>query len=207
MEEYRKLGRSGIVFKLDFKKACDHVEWGFLDFVLQKKGFGSLRRKWILGCLSTISFSIFINGRPRRDPLYPFLFTLVAHILGRLIDKAKECDTIHGFLMGKNKVEVTHLQFADDTLLFLEASHNVFLNILRLLEVFGSVSGLQVNLSKSTLLGINIDDDMLQNLASLSGCEVGAWPIKYLGLPLGGNPWKLDFWEPVVSKVKKRLDG
>ena len=45
VEEYRKLGRSGIVFKLDFKKAYDHMEWGFLDFVLQRKGFGSLLRK------------------------------------------------------------------------------------------------------------------------------------------------------------------
>ena len=63
VEEYRKLGRSGIVFKLDFEKAYDHVEWGFLDFVLQMKGFGSLWRKWILGCLSTVSFSIFINSR------------------------------------------------------------------------------------------------------------------------------------------------
>ena len=108
--------------------------------------------------------------------------------------------------MGRDKVEVTHLQFANDTLLFMEANHSVFLNFFRLLELFGSVSGLRVNLRKSTLLGINIDDDMLQNLASFSRCEVGAWPIKYLGLPLGDNPQKLDFWEPVVSKVKKRLD-
>ena len=123
VKEYRKLGRSGLVFKLDFEKAYDHVEWGFLDFVLQKKGFGSLWRKWILGCLSTVSFSIYINSRPRGkfkgsrglrqgDPLSPFLFTLVADVFGRLIDKAKQCDAIHDFLVGRDKVEVTHLQFA-----------------------------------------------------------------------------------------------
>ena len=42
VEEYRKIGKQGVVFKIDFKKVCDYVEWGFLDFVLQKKGFGSL---------------------------------------------------------------------------------------------------------------------------------------------------------------------
>ena len=45
-----------------------------------------------------------------------------------------------------------------------------------------------MNLRKNTLLGINADDDLIHNLAALSGCEVGFWPIKYLGLPLGGNP-------------------
>ena len=60
---------------------------------------------------------------------------------------------------------------------------------------------------KSTLLGINTDVDLLQNLAALSVCELGDWPIKYLGLPLEGNPRKIDFWDPVVTNVAKRLDG
>ena len=54
-------------------------------------------------------------------------------------------------------------------------------------------------------MGINVDDDLLHNLAALSGCEVGFLQIKHLGLPLGGNPRKVDFWEPVVNKVAKRL--
>ena len=64
-----------------------------------------------------------------------------------------------------------------------------------------------MNLRKSTLLGINIDDALIQNWAIVFNCEVGSWPIKYLGLPLGGNPCKIDFWEPMVNKVAKRLAG
>ena len=45
VEDYRKNGRSGVVFKIDFQKAYDFVEWGFLDFVLERKGFGSVWRK------------------------------------------------------------------------------------------------------------------------------------------------------------------
>ena len=45
------------------------------------------------------------------------------------------------------------------------------------------------------------------HLANLVECSVGVWPIKYLGFPLGGNPTKKSFWEPVVTKVAKRLDG
>ena len=171
-----------------------------------------------MGCLSTVSFFIFINGRPRGkfkgsrglrqgDPLSPFLFTLVIDVLGRLIDKAIRGRAICGFIVGKDKIEVSHLQFADDTLLFMEANRNFFLNYLAILEVFGSILGLCVNLRKSIILGINTEDVWIHNLATLTGCEVGVWPMSYLGKPLGGNPRKIDFWELVVTKVAKRLDG
>ena len=114
-------------------------------------------------------------------------------MLARLIDKAKDCNVIRGFIVGRDRVEVAHLQFADDTLLFMEANHSYFLNFLRILEVFRSCSGLRVNLSKSTLLGINTNVVLIQDLADLSGFELGDWPIKYLGLPLGGNPRRIDF--------------
>ena len=203
VERYRKNGQSGVVFKIDFEKAYDYVEWDFLDLVLEKKGFGSLWRKWILGCLSTVFFSIFINGRPRGkfkrsrglrqgDPLSPFLFTLVVDVLGRLIDKSIQCRVIRGFIVEKDKVEVSHLQFAEDTLLFMEANCNFFLNYLAILEVFGYISGL-LNLRKIIILGINTDEDLIHNMATLSGCDVGAWPMNYLGMPLEGNPRKIGF--------------
>ena len=65
MEDHRKPGRKGIVFKSDFEKAYDYVEWNFLEFMIEKKGFGIGWGKWIMGCLSSVSYSIFINGRPK----------------------------------------------------------------------------------------------------------------------------------------------
>ena len=83
VEEYRKTGKAGFVFKIDFEKAYDYVEWGFLDYTMEKKRFSPIWRNWIRDCLSTVSFSVFINGRPRGkfkdsrglrqgDPLSPF---------------------------------------------------------------------------------------------------------------------------------------
>ena len=61
-------------------------------------------------------------------------------------------------------------------------------------------------MEKSSLLGINVDDNLVDTSASTMGCGVGSWPIKYLGLPLGGNPLSLDFWKLVIEKVARRLD-
>lgn len=101
----------------------------FLDFVLQKKVFGEKWRKWIKGCISTVSFSFLINGRPmgkfkevrglrQRDPLSSFLFNLVTDVLGRLVDKAKTRNQIQGMKVGREKVEVSHIQFADSYAFF-----------------------------------------------------------------------------------------
>ena len=65
MEDVRATGRKGVVFKVDFEKAYDHVEREFVDFVLERKGFGSTWRKWIRGCLSFVEYSVIINGIPR----------------------------------------------------------------------------------------------------------------------------------------------
>lgn len=65
LEEYRKCKRPGFIFKIDFEKAYDHVDWELLDFVLEAKGFGQKWRSWTNGCLNSVSFSTFLNGRPR----------------------------------------------------------------------------------------------------------------------------------------------
>ena len=57
-----------------------------------------------------------------------------------------------------------------------------------LLLVFGQISGLKVNLDKSNLFGINLDQNHPSRLALLLESNASDWPILYLGLPLGGNP-------------------
>ena len=39
VDEKRGYGEEGIVFKINFEKAYDHVDWGFLEYVLERKGF------------------------------------------------------------------------------------------------------------------------------------------------------------------------
>ncbi|EXB23112.1 Electron transfer flavoprotein-ubiquinone oxidoreductase [Morus notabilis] len=48
-------------------------------------------------------------------------------------------------------------------------------------------------------------ENRLSRLARVVGCSVGLWPVKYLGLPLGGKPLQTAFWDPVITRVAKRI--
>ncbi|KAJ9708595.1 hypothetical protein PVL29_000566 [Vitis rotundifolia] len=129
VDEKKRSGEEGVVFKIDFKKAYDHVSWDFLDHVLEKKGFSPRWRKWMRGCLSSVSFVVLVNGNAKGwvkafrglrqgDPLSPFLFTLVADVLSRMLLRVDERNALEGFRVGRNITMVSHLQFADDTIFF-----------------------------------------------------------------------------------------
>ena len=86
-----------VLCKLDVEKAFDHVSWDFLMYMLQQCGFSEQWRKRILFCISTVKFSILINGSPKDffgssrglrhgDPLSPLLFVIVMEALSRLLD-------------------------------------------------------------------------------------------------------------------------
>ncbi|RVW38668.1 hypothetical protein CK203_077505 [Vitis vinifera] len=106
----------------------------------------------------------------------------------------------------REKSRVSHLQFADDTILFANSSAEELQTLKSLLLVFGQVSGLKVNLDKSNLFGINLDQNHLSRLALLLDCKALDWPILYLGLPLGGNPTACGLWDPVIERISRRLD-
>ena len=76
-----------------------------------------------------------------------------------------------------------------------------------LLLAFGHISGLKVNLNKSNIYGINLDQAHLSSLAETLDCKTSGWPILYLGLPSGGNPRAGGFWDPVIEIISRRLDG
>ena len=92
-------------------------------------------------------------------------------------------------------------------LLFTFIQIYVLQNLKIILLVFGQVFGLKINLEKSIISGINTRQELLSSLALVLDCRVSEWPLSYLGLPLGGNPKTIGFWDPVVERISRRLDG
>jgi hypothetical protein len=94
---------------------------------------------------------------------------------------------------GQDPVTVLHLQFADDTLLLRVKSWANIRALRAVLELFELMSGLKVNFNKSMLVGVNISDSWLHEVAFALRCRVGKVPFLYLGLPVGGDPRRLSF--------------
>ena len=141
------------------------------------------------------------------DPLSLFLFVLVGDILNRLLHKAASIGLIKGIKIGCHEVPLSHLQFADDTLLLLTPAKESILNLKRILDCFGLISRLKINYNKSALFPVNCNDGIIASLNHKLKCMVSSLPTSYLGIPLGANPQRIETWKPIINKIKKKLNG
>ncbi|XP_071727135.1 uncharacterized protein [Rutidosis leptorrhynchoides] len=195
--------KQGIIFKVDFEKAFDSLNWCFLFVVMKSMGFENKWIKWIRACLKSASISILVNGSPTKefslgrgvrqgDPLSPFLFILAAEGLNILTKAATEKGLFRGVEIGNDKVLVSHLQFTDDTIFFGEWGRMNALNLRNLLKCFELSSGLKVNFQKSCLYGVGIEFDEVTRVANHIGYQAEKFPFVYLGLPIGNKMKKIE---------------
>lgn len=150
----------GMILLIDFEKAFDSISWKFMYNTLHFFNFGPDLIKWVsvlyngakLCVIQNGIFSKFFEiGRGCRqgDPVSPYLFNLCVEILGLLIRQNKN---IRGIRIGKEKVCL--LQYADDTVLFLDGSEKSLKSALDLLFQFSKFSGLKPNISKTKAIWI-----------------------------------------------------
>ncbi|XP_016172256.1 uncharacterized protein LOC107614629 [Arachis ipaensis] len=122
-----------------------------------------------------------------------------------MVGQAVRNERISPLVVGRDMVELSHLQFADDTILFCPPEDETMKNYKRLLRWFELMSELSINFDKSSLIPINCEEQWVQRMCSLWGCKEGTLPVRYLGVPLGANP-KLDkTWKPIIDKVEEKL--
>src|SRR3954469_9235414 len=114
----------------------------------------------------------------------PMLFNIVADMLAIPIERAKQDDQIAGVVPHLVDGGLSILQYADDTILFMEHDLEKTKNLKLILSAFEQLSGLKINFHKSDLYCFGEAKDEAHLYANLFGCGQGQFPINYLGIPI-----------------------
>ncbi|KAL2247007.1 UNVERIFIED_CONTAM: hypothetical protein Sindi_2553000 [Sesamum indicum] len=158
----RRGGREGrIAIKLDIK-AYDRIE-AKLPIPL---------------CSMDHSLAISIQ---RGDLLSPYLFTLCAEALSCLFQNREARGGIRRVAVARNAPKVSHLLFAEDTLIFCQASIGAMRTVQDILKLYAVASGQLINFDKSSVFSSrNIPAEERKELTHL-GVQIDISPSKYLG--------------------------
>lgn len=154
-----------LLFKIDFERTCNHVDWDFLDKVLETKGFVYKWRMWMWSCRRSMSYYFLINDsltgsvvatRSLRqgDPV-PLPVPSCRGCYEQNCYECVEGNFFVPFEKEEGKVALAHLQFADDTLFFCTSNENSILTLNHILEVFEEVSGLRIKRGNCSVMDIN----------------------------------------------------
>jgi hypothetical protein len=133
IHELKARNLPAVILKLDFEKAYDRVNWAFLREVLTRKGFDPALVHRFMQLVSGGQIAISINGetgplfRNKRgahqgDPLSPLLFDYVADGLDAILAKARAAGHIQGVVPHLIPGGVSHLHYADDTIILIQNS-------------------------------------------------------------------------------------
>jgi len=195
VNEAKKLKKNLLMFKVDFENAYDSVDWNYLEDVMCKMSFPILWRKWMKECVTTATATILVNGSPtdefplarglrQGDPLSPFLFLLAAEGFHVMMEAIVSNNIFSAYKVGPTQsLSVSHLQFADNTLILGEKSWANVRTMRVVLNLFEAMSCLKVNFHKSGLVGVNVSWSWLLEAAVVLNCKISSLPIVYLGLP------------------------
>jgi hypothetical protein len=191
----RKRKKPLCAVKLDMMKAYDRVEWCFLEQMMQKLGFCRGWIEMIMRCVKSARFSVKMNGNlsdrfvPSRglrqgDPLSPYLFLFCVEGFSMLLHQAQREKQIARVSFGPQGPTITHLLFADDSIVFLEASIESLGVLHNILQVYEECSGQRVNRQKSSIFfGKGSSDEDKTGLKEAIDISCEALSEKYLGLP------------------------
>lgn len=124
------LGGSCFVLKLDFHKAYDYVSWEYIDAVCRRMSFDQKWINWLANCRTNSVTSILVNGLPSKpiqlkrgvkqgDPIFQYIFVLAIEGLKQLINTGVREGILPGFRVDESMMNISLLQFADDTMCFL----------------------------------------------------------------------------------------
>uniref|UniRef100_A0A803NZ18 Reverse transcriptase domain-containing protein n=2 Tax=Cannabis sativa TaxID=3483 RepID=A0A803NZ18_CANSA len=215
-----KKGKVGaMAIKTDMSKAYDRLEWDFISHVLEANGFSSKVCNLIMQCITTVRFSILLNGAPlapfnpkrgirQGDPLSPFIFILCSEVLSKLILKEERLGQLSGVRIARNSTPISHLFYADDSIFFCNATVANSENLLNCIRTYEEWSGQRVNKQKSGLVfSPNTPRSCREEIKQKMGIGCLNSSEKYLGNPFFFSANKRRDFQFIKEKITNRLEG
>ena len=205
--------------KLDMAKAYDRVEWSYLRQVMRKMGFSEQWIGRVMACVETVSFSVRVNGRfseffkPFRgirqgDPLSPYLFLLCAEGLSSMLKYKGAAHLAKGMRVGTHAPWISHLLFADDCMIFSQATIQGAERLHDILELYREGSGQLINKEKSAIFfSANNSGEEKAIFHERMDVHTEALTEKYLGLPTALGRSSEDQFDHIVTSIRKLVTG
>ncbi len=214
LHELHRKDKSGVIFKIDFEKAYDKIKWSFVQQMLRMKGFSPKWCEWIASFIQGGRVGIKVNdqignnfqtfkGLRQGDPLSP----IVADMLALLIKRAKEVGLLNGVVPHLVDDGLSILQYADDTIIFLEHDLQQANNLKLILSVFEKLSVLKINFHKSELFCFGQAKECYDQYSNILGCKLGSFPVKYLGIPMHFSKLSNKDWKVIEERIEKKLSS
>ncbi|XP_059441970.1 uncharacterized protein LOC132174312 [Corylus avellana] len=203
--------------KLDMSKAYDRVEWNFLEAIMCRMGFAT---KWIhlmRMCVTTVSYAVVINGSPcghiipkrglrQGDTISPYLFLICAEALSALLSTGTEVGLLTGVPTSRRGSRLSHLFFADDSLLFCRATIEQWNCLTNALKAYEDALGQRLNNVKTSIyFSKNTSLVDREAILAASGIPASQSIDAYLGLPSMVGKSRTTAFRGVIDKVWKRL--
>ncbi|KAL5576067.1 hypothetical protein UlMin_017766 [Ulmus minor] len=217
--QYRGSNTGYAALKLDMSKAYDRVEWPFLEGMMLRLGFAESWVKLIMRCVRSVSYSFLINrqvtgvviphiGLRQGDPLSPYLFVICAHGLSEMLACFEERKRFTGIKIASGCPSISHLFFADDSLIFCKAKLSEATHLKSCLTSCAKASGQLINFDKSALsFSPNTRSNDKITICSVFGVNQVQSHELYLGLPTFSMKNKRIQFGYIRDMVIRKLQG
>jgi hypothetical protein len=216
----KRKGKKGeMALKLDMSKAYDRVEWDFLEAILRKLGFAEQWVAVIMSCVRSVQYLVLLDRVPKGyiitsrgirqgDPLSPYLFLICAEGLSALLRQASTSGRLKGTQTYRGGPWVSHLFFADDSLLFGQASIAESERFMAILNLYEASSGQKINQEKTAIFfSTNTPQATRLLIQDYWGSRGVANFDKYLGLPAMIGQSKKSIFHSLKARIVQRLQG
>jgi len=213
---HRKEGAPRCTMKIDLMKAYDSVNWDFIIQCLVCLGFPSKFVNWIKECVTSPWFYIAINGTlvgffkgakglRQGDPLSPYLFVIAMEVFTKLMEAHTHPGTGSQYHPRCSRLHLTHLCFANDLLLFSNASMSSIKQVKVALLEFESLFGLKSNPSKSSLFCSGLSARLKSLLLDELQMNEGILPVRYLRVPLISSKLSVADCRMLLDRIRQNL--